>query len=86
VSDAATWRAAFVVLFGEPKRLPDREPGRVLVFRHSSREAAEVSAARNRSHHGHPSHVEQQDGGWLTVVDLRPSIADIEAKLEAGRV
>lgn len=67
--------------YGYPTRLPDDLDGLILVFGHTSREAAESSAKANRVEHGHPSHAENRDGQWVSVVDLRPRIAQIEQEL-----
>lgn len=76
-------REEFFAKYGHPERLADRETN-VLVFLHSSQESAEVSAQRNRDIYGHPCHVELAGEGWITVVDLRPAVA--EFALDGKRV
>lgn len=79
MSDVAEVRDRLLTDYGPPRRFADREPGRVLVFGHGSRDAAQAYATSNTEHFGHPTDVELSDAGWLTVVDLRPTIAAIEA-------
>jgi hypothetical protein len=64
--------------YGMPRRLPDREDD-VLPVGHGSREAAEAYAAADRDVWGYPSTAEQIPV-WVTVVDLRPVIAEVEAR------
>jgi hypothetical protein len=74
-------REQLVRLFGWPDRLPDDVSGRVLVFGHGSKLAAESYAAADWSIFGHPSRAELREGvGWCTVVDLRPAIARADAE------
>jgi hypothetical protein len=62
--------------YGTPERLADREAD-VLVFRHTCEESARAFAAANNEDGSHPSTVEELDGYWVTVVDLRPHLAQI---------
>lgn len=70
--------------YGYPERLADDIDGEVLVFGHTSQEAAEVSAKANREEYGHPCEVEQRNGRWVTVVDLRPRLAEIDRSYRDG--
>lgn len=69
--------------FGEGRRLPDDLPGHQVIVTtwDGSQEAAEIAAEGNRELYGHPSWAELREGvGWVTVTDLRPAMARIEAE------
>lgn len=64
--------------YGQPTRLPDDIDGQVLVFGHDSEEAALAYVDANIEHYDHEAWMEQREGQWVSVVDLRPAIARIE--------
>lgn len=64
--------------YGEPVKLDDVVPGEVFAFLHNSQEAAQAFVDSNIENHGHPGWKEQREEGWVSVVDLRPRLREIE--------
>lgn len=74
-------RDELLAAHGQPTRLPDDVEGQVLAFAHSSRESAEAFAAADVEWFGHPAYAELRESiGWVSVVDLRPAIAQAAAQ------
>jgi hypothetical protein len=71
--------------YGQPARLPDDLDGKILVFGHDSEEAALAYVDANIEHYDHEAWMENRDGQWVSVVDLRPRIAQIEQELRDER-
>lgn len=66
---------------GAPVRVRDDVDGQVLVFAHADEGAARVFAAADRVIYGHPTSVELREAvGWVSVVDLRPRLAELERR------
>ncbi len=64
---------------GVPRRVRDDVEGRVLVFAHRDEQAAKLYATADRVVYGHPASVELRESvGWVTVVDLRPRLAELD--------
>lgn len=77
--DPQAVRARLVERYGQPRRLPDDVEGLVLVFGHASRAAAYAFALADRRVFGHPAERELREGvGWVSVVDLRPALAELD--------
>lgn len=70
--------------YGQSRRLPDDIEGKVIVFGHDSEEAALAYVDANIEHYDHEAWMENRDGQWVSIVDLRPAIARIEEELKNG--
>lgn len=77
-------REELVEKYGWPTRLPDDIEGKVIVFGHESHESARAFADSNKKNNGHPTWVERRYEQWVSVVDLRPALAQIEKDFKDG--
>jgi hypothetical protein len=74
-ADAPTSGAQLRAKYGNPERVADRAK-HILAWRHASEESARAFAAAN----GSEGSVWYEDGEWLSVVDMRARIAELDAQ------
>lgn len=79
-------REELIAKYGLPTRRRDRVNGTILVFQHETLEAAQAYVDANEENYDHPGWIEEENGRFLSLVDLRPAIAEIEKNFKDGIV